>query len=174
MKSDSAAKTEKPSKSARKRAAQQVRKLADELVAMKASLLARLPLPDDIRTQVDEARQMASHGALRRQKQYIARLLRDQDLTEIVGAIEQRDDQSRETRQRFHQAERWRDSMLRRPELPKGIERALTGEVLETAKGIVASYHATRVDAERKKYSRTLFRVLHEALVITGEDRHER
>ncbi|MEO1580853.1 MAG: ribosome biogenesis factor YjgA [Pseudomonadota bacterium] len=174
MKSNTAAKTEKPSKSARKRAAQQVRKLADELVAMKASLLARLPLPDIIRAQVDEARQMASHGALRRQKQYIARLMRDQDLTEIVEAIEQRDDQSRETRQRFHQAERWRDALLKHPELPRGIERALSETVLETAKGILADYHATRVDAERKKYSRTLFRVLHEALNMTGEDRHER
>ena len=69
----------KPSKSARKREYIALQKLGEELITLKESDLDRLPLDDNLREAVLEARQMKAHGALRRQKQYIGKLMRHID-----------------------------------------------------------------------------------------------
>ena len=69
----------KPSKSARKREYLALQKLGEELIVLKESDLDTLPLDDGLREAVMEARQIKSHGALRRQKQYIGKLMRHLD-----------------------------------------------------------------------------------------------
>ena len=69
----------KPSKSARKREYIALQKLGEELITLKASDLDRLPLDDNLREAVSQAKQMKAHGALRRQKQYIGKLMRHID-----------------------------------------------------------------------------------------------
>ena len=69
----------KPSKSARKREYIALQKLGEELIALKVSELNSLPLDDGLREAVLEARQIKAHGALRRQKQYIGKLMRHID-----------------------------------------------------------------------------------------------
>lgn len=69
----------KPSKSARKREYIALQKLGEELITLKESDLDRLPLDDNLREAVMEARQIKAHGALRRQRQYIGKLMRHID-----------------------------------------------------------------------------------------------
>lgn len=69
----------KPSKSARKREYLALQKLGEELITLKQSDLYSLPLDDDLRLAVTEARQIKARGALRRQKQYIGKLMRHID-----------------------------------------------------------------------------------------------
>ncbi len=69
----------KPSKSARKREHLALQKLGEELITLKESDLDDLPLDDDLREALSEARQIKAHGALRRQKQYIGKLMRNVD-----------------------------------------------------------------------------------------------
>lgn len=69
----------KPSKSAKKREYLALQKLGEELITLKQSELESLSLEDDLREAVMEARQIKAHGALRRQKQYIGKLMRHID-----------------------------------------------------------------------------------------------
>ena len=69
----------KPSKSARKREYIALQKLGEELILLKQSDLDSLPLYDNLREAVMEAQQIKAHGALRRQKQYIGKLMRHID-----------------------------------------------------------------------------------------------
>ena len=69
----------KPSKSAKKREYLARQKLGEELVGLKESDLLQLPLQEDLLEAVQEARTIKSHGALRRQKQYIGKLMRHVD-----------------------------------------------------------------------------------------------
>ena len=69
----------KPSKSARKREYLALQKLGEELIMLKASEIDSLPLDENLREAVNEAQQMKAHGALRRQKQYIGKLMRHID-----------------------------------------------------------------------------------------------
>jgi ribosome-associated protein len=81
---------ERPSKSARKRAAQSLRELGETLLDMSAATLDELPLPDDLRDAVRAARRIRSHGAQLRQRQYIGKLLRKLDAESIRAALERR------------------------------------------------------------------------------------
>ncbi len=69
----------KPSKSARKREYLALQKIGEELITLKQSDLDALPLDENLREAVMEAQQMKAHGALRRQKQYIGKLMRHID-----------------------------------------------------------------------------------------------
>lgn len=69
----------KPSKSAKKREYLALQKLGEELITLRQSELDSLTLEDELREAVMEARQIKAHGALRRQKQYIGKLMRHID-----------------------------------------------------------------------------------------------
>ena len=56
-----------------------MQKLGEELITLKPSDLDALPLDENLRDAVMEAQQMKAHGALRRQKQYIGKLMRHID-----------------------------------------------------------------------------------------------
>ena len=78
----------KPSKSARKRAYLALQKLGEELVTLRESDLQAMPLDEDLRDAVLEARRIKAHGALRRQKQYIGKLMGRVDPEPIREALE--------------------------------------------------------------------------------------
>lgn len=69
----------KPSKSARKREYIALQKLGEELITLTDPELQSLPLEEALLEAVMEARQITAHGALRRQKQYIGKLMRHID-----------------------------------------------------------------------------------------------
>ena len=96
---------DRPSKSQLKRDAQDLRRLGDRMVAMKAEELASLPLPERVREAVMEARAMRSHGARKRQSMFIGKLLRDTD-------VARRDEAARGLVASHHRVEAWRDRLL--------------------------------------------------------------
>lgn len=81
---------ERPSRSARKRAALAAQKLGEALVALKPAELDALELPEELRAALSEARRLTSRAALARQRQYIGRLMRDVDPEPIERALAER------------------------------------------------------------------------------------
>ncbi len=79
---------ERPSKSARKRAAHAAQALGEQLINLKESDLMRLPLPETLLEAVRAARRIKARGGLARQKQYIGKLMRDLDTVQIEEALE--------------------------------------------------------------------------------------
>ena len=79
---------ERPSRSARKRAAEHMQKLGVRLVALRESQLAALELPEELRTALREARRLRGQSALARQYQYIGRLMRELDAAPIEAALD--------------------------------------------------------------------------------------
>ena len=77
----------KPSKSARKREYLALQKLGEELLTLRKADLLAIELDEDLRDAVLEARQIKSRGALRRQKQYIGKLMRRIDLEPLRTAL---------------------------------------------------------------------------------------
>ena len=65
----------KPSKSARKREYQALQKLGEELVTLKESDLRKFELDEDLLDALLKAKTIKARGALRRQKQYIGKLM---------------------------------------------------------------------------------------------------
>ena len=77
----------KPSKSARKREFLALQKLGEDLITLKESDLLEIGLDEDLLAAVLEARRIRSNSALRRQKQYIGKLMRKVDPEPIRAAI---------------------------------------------------------------------------------------
>ena len=78
----------KPSKSARKREYLALQKLGEELITITQSDLNSLPLDDALRDAVREAGEIKAHGALRRQKQFIGKLMRNIDPEPIRAGLQ--------------------------------------------------------------------------------------
>jgi ribosome-associated protein len=100
------------SKTRRKRAAHALQELGEELVGLGESQLAQLALPELLLDAVLQARRINKFGALRRQVQYIGRLMRDVDAAAIAAQLEAWKGQSRQSVAYLHQVERWRVRLL--------------------------------------------------------------
>ena len=78
----------KPSKSARKREYIALQKLGEDLISLRESELQSMSLDENLLEAILEARHMKAHGALRRQKQYIGKIMRHLDPEPIRTAME--------------------------------------------------------------------------------------
>lgn len=97
------------SKSQRKREARELKSLAGQLIGLSTAQLAQVALEDPLREAVEEARQIRSNVARKRQLQFIAKLLRRTDATGIFESIEAFDKEARQLTARQHRSEAWRD-----------------------------------------------------------------
>jgi ribosome-associated protein len=79
---------ERPSRSARKRAAEHAQKLGVRLTSLRDEQLRPLGLPAELLEALHEARRLRGHSALARHYQYIGRLMRALDLEPIERALE--------------------------------------------------------------------------------------
>jgi ribosome-associated protein len=151
------------SKSQRRRDALETKSLARDLIAMSPSRLARLPLDEDVRAAIEEARQIRAHGAGKRQLQFVAKLLRRSDPEAIIEALDALENDTRQLNARQHRAEAWRDHLV-------GNGDPALGDLLQQRPGTDAQairqcIRKARSEADRNKppaAARTLFRLLRE------------
>jgi ribosome-associated protein len=87
---DSAGDFERPSRSARKRAAEAAQDLGEELIRLKEYELDAIELPEELREAIREARRITSRAAGARQRQFIGRLMRLIDPAPIEAALAMR------------------------------------------------------------------------------------
>jgi len=100
------------SKSQRKRDAQAVQSLARQLVELPNAQLRRVPLEESVRQAIVETRQIRSNIARKRQLQYLAKLLRQDDTVPVAAALETLRGEARQMTARHHRTEVWRDRLL--------------------------------------------------------------
>jgi ribosome-associated protein len=103
---------ERPSKSARKRAAHAAQDLGEQLVQLREAQLAALELPEALKEAVRAARSIKSRAAGARQRQYIGKLMRDVDPQPIRAALAARSAEDARATERFKRVESWRERLL--------------------------------------------------------------
>ncbi|MGE8408556.1 MAG: ribosome biogenesis factor YjgA [Pseudomonas sp.] len=86
--------------------------MGERLTTLKADVLAKLPLTDELRKALEEHKKHTANEAKRRHRSFIGKLMRDQDLDAINALLEQLDASTRQYNERFHNLERWRDRMI--------------------------------------------------------------
>lgn len=102
----------RPSRTRRKQQAEDLQALGERLIELPEAALARLPLPPPLLDAVRVARGLAQRGALRRQRQYIGRLMRELDTDVLHESLAALDRQQAEETAAFHEAEDWRERLL--------------------------------------------------------------
>lgn len=103
---------DKPSKSQVKRDMEALQELGRHLVALGPDRLAKIEMPDNLREAVRDAQRFTKHEALRRQMQYIGRLMRDVDPEPIRAALDEINGVSAAANARLHALERLRTTLL--------------------------------------------------------------
>jgi ribosome-associated protein len=103
---------ERPSKSARKRAAQAAQQLGEELVRLRDPQLVALELPETLLEAIRAARTISSHGGGARQRQYIGKLMREIDLEPIRAALAALSAVDARETERFKRVENWRTRLI--------------------------------------------------------------
>jgi ribosome-associated protein len=115
------------SKTRRKRQMEELQDIGAALTRLPADQLARLDLPEDLREAVVECRRLTKHEAIRRQLQYIGKVMRELDAGPIAAQLESMHAPSHRETALFHRAERWRTELLADP----GAVERFTGEFPE-------------------------------------------
>lgn len=156
----------KPSKSARKREYLALQTLGEQLIDLSDEQLTDLSLDDQLLDAVQMAKTLKAHGALRRQKQLIGKIMRGVDPEPIRAALEafnRRDYQAKEV---FRKSELWRDRVA------TGGSRALEEffELIGGQNGAlqeqVKAHESTADDKARRLIRRKIFSEIHKELAL--------
>lgn len=104
-----------PSRTERKHASEKLQDIGEALLDLKANRLQALSLPEPLHEAILAAKRITSHGAMRRQRQYIGKLMRHLDeatLESVREALRIEHGQSTEDVMILHRAEQWRDELI--------------------------------------------------------------
>jgi ribosome-associated protein len=101
-----------PSKSQRKREVEALQDLGEQLVKLPEAQFKRIELPDELRAAVAACRKITQNSALRRQRQYIGKLMRSVDPAPIQAQLDAFNGVSAAENAKLHQAEKWREKLI--------------------------------------------------------------
>jgi ribosome-associated protein len=102
-----------PSKSQRKRDHLAVQKLATELISAPAAWLVDFDLGERTRSELLSARRMSPGGSRNRQIRLLAQLLVDEDIDRLRSRLDTAAAPNRAAAALHHDAERWRNRILK-------------------------------------------------------------
>ncbi len=101
-----------PSKSQLKRESHALQALGEELVELPQAKLAKIPMPEELAEAVALARKIKARGGLKRQLQYIGKIMRSIDAEPIAQALNELKSAAGKDAARFHRLEQWRDRLV--------------------------------------------------------------
>ncbi len=107
--------TDEPTRTDLKRESTELQKLGEDLLTLRADFIARLDLPEKLVDAVAECKRITNFEGIRRQMQFIGKLMRkleDSKHDEIRAALEEQHRPSAENTLLLHQAEQWRDRLV--------------------------------------------------------------
>jgi ribosome-associated protein len=154
------------SKSQLKRESHAIQDLGKRLAALSADHLARIPLDQPVLEAIELARRIQNkRSALKRHYQFLGKLLRARDTDPIFAALNELDNESRQSIQRHHRAERWRDRII---EQGNDAIEALLAEIVHTdrqkLRQLWRNHQNATTDAKRTQHARLIYKEIKRAL----------
>lgn len=148
------------SRSQVKREAEAAQVVGERLITLRQEQLEQLDLPEKLYDAVILAKRLDSNGAIRRQKQYIGKIMRTIELEPIQAQLDDWDGRNRADNAKFHQLERWRERLL--------VDDNALGDLMKTYPELDMQHTRTLIRNARKeqaaskppKSSRELFQYL--------------
>ncbi|MBM3202073.1 MAG: DUF615 domain-containing protein [Chlamydiae bacterium] len=140
--------------------AEKLQSLGLKLCDLSISKLKALDLPPNLFEAILAMQKISSNGAKKRQSQYIGKLMRNFDTTELNTFMTFWDQQELKEKQDFHNIELWRKKLVEEPEsVDDFLTKFPTEEkliLLNTIKGAVEE----KIKDKPPKYNRELFKLI--------------
>ena len=150
------------SKTKLKREADAAQDIGKKLIDLSKDKLLKLSLPEALFDAVIEAKRLTANGAVRRQLQYLGRLMRDVDAAPILEQLQKWEGKNTEENAYFHGLERWRTRLLTQPGAVAEFLKTYPQVDIQQMRTLIRN--AQREEAAQKppKSSRELFKLIRE------------
>lgn len=153
-----------PSKTKLKAEADAAQEVGRKLVELPKDKLNKLQLEDALREAINEAKRITAHGAIRRQLQYIGRLMRDTDLAPIVEQLQKWEGKHQEENARFHHMERWRTRMLEDAKALEEFIQLFPQVDVQQLRTLIRNAQKEHLANKPPKSSRELFQMIRQVM----------
>jgi ribosome-associated protein len=152
------------SKTQRKKEVQELQRLGEALVKLSEHKLAGLDLPERLRIALLDAKRFKGFEAIRRQLQYVGRVMRGIDAGAIRAQLEALEAPERHNVAQFHLLERWRERILRNGVEVDEVKQVFPAVDLNRLTALAAAARKETDGPRAVKHQRELFRLLHRGL----------
>ena len=149
------------SKTQKKKEAHSLQELGEKLVKLSTEQIDDIDLPAELCNAVKFAKTIKSHGARKRQMQYIGTLMRKLDTGPVQDAICHIEEGNHRKAMAFKETEKWRDELIAGNKMP--VDEILTkcpGADRQHLTQLVRNAIKEREHNKPPKASRALFRYL--------------
>jgi ribosome-associated protein len=150
------------SKTRKKQQMHELQDLGEELAALSADWLKKIDIPDHLRQALQEAQRISSHGAHRRQLQYVGKLMRDLDAEPIRAALANIRGESAAEVARMHRLERLRTRLIEDEKTLAEIATTYPGADLQHLRSLRRSALKEQEAQKPPKSYRAIFQALKE------------
>ena len=158
------------SKSQKKRECDAMQRIGDKLLKLKPDELALIDLPAELEDALNEAHRIHSNSALKRQRQYLGKIIRSCDSETIEKQLNTVIHRNDTNTAQFKKIERWRDRLI-------DNDKQVLGEIIQQHPALDRQHvhNLVRQAAKEKTTnkppaaSRKLFKYLREISVVSGE-----
>jgi ribosome-associated protein len=152
------------SKTRRKRQSTALQETGAALVRLSREQLARIEMPEALREAVLECKGFNKHEAIRRQMQYIGKLMREIDAAPIEAQLAALQAPSKRQTALFHVAEKWRDELLADPAAIERFRREFPAADAERVGTLAEAARAERGKQGAPRRARELFHAVNAAV----------
>lgn len=153
-----------PSKTKVKQQMHDLQDIGEQLAALSKEQLAELDLPETLRDALTELKRIHKFGAIRRQMQYIGRLMRDVDPAPIQEKLAVWSGTSKQHVAWQHLLERWRDRLLEDADaLTELLSQYPTADA-QHLRNLIRNAHKEKELGKPPKNYREIFQVLRDII----------
>ena len=169
-----------PSKSQRKRDSHALQDIGTQLVELSAAQLKRIDMPENLRIAITEAQRTRSHEGLRRQMQYVGKVMRGIDTAPLTEALDAIHGRSARAVAREQMLERMRERLIADEQVLGDIAAQWPGADLTHLRTLRRNVLRERELNKPPRAFREIFRVLRQLdragaadETDTGQDEHD-
>lgn len=153
-----------PSRSQKKREVEALQDLGAQLVALPPAQFKRMDLPEELRAAVAACRKITQNGALRRQKQFIGKLMRSIDAAPIQAQLDAFQGVNIAETALLHQAERWRERLMAENDAMTLFVNDYPGADATRLRQLVRAAHDEAAKNKPPRAFRELFQLIRESM----------
>ena len=156
------------SKTKKKQQMQELQDLGEELAELSGDWLKKIDIPEHLRDALQQAQRMNSHGAKRRQLQYVGKVMRDIDPEPIRAALATIRGESAAEVARMHRLERLRTRLMEDEKTLTDIANAFPGVDLQHLRALRRSALKEQEGQKPPRSYRAIFQTLKALEAETG------
>lgn len=155
---------QEPSKTRVKQAMLTLQSLGEQLITLNKQELHTLALPEKLHEAILEAKRITDWGAIKRQKQYIGRLMRDVDAAPLQAYMDNINGVSKEHTAWLHRLEKLRESLLAEDQALASLLNDYPSTEIQILRTLIRNARKEKIDNKPPKHFRALFQKLKELI----------